>query len=166
MDSETAKKLASLPEGAEVTVRGYTDSKGVKTDKRVILRGADFYPQLIQETVKWLQDKVKAEDVELAEMGEPNEARAFCQMKLATLQEKKAGETRISDQEVLSPCVSMKGGDTVYLKNIEYAERPAPAFKPGDVSGNVQKAWPLARYNVQLKLCTNFDSISSNNVSL
>ena len=154
----------------ELIVRGYTGSDSIKRDEHVRLHGADWYGQLVQETITWLTGllKDKKDQGWAAIGGYSGEAKAAVERALESLRVKTASHNA-ADSKWKPACegpagavlqtLSSKPG-SLYLRNVSRVSQSKLAASVGTPATMLQRVWPLAAYNVMLRLGEgNFDRL-------
>lgn len=140
-------------------ITGYQGSDGAKRDEKLQLHDSNWYGELVKETEEWLRsllkDKKHADWTRLG--GRDAESVGAVQRALDGLLQK----TKQAAPSRWRPACKGPAGDVlqtleskpgvIYLRNVSRV-KPSSETPEGTPAARIQKVWPLARYNVMLRL--------------
>lgn len=166
----TNSEITQLIQQAQSTngrlkISGYTNSNGEQYDYELRVHGSGFYPQLMNDSVTWLEDMLKLEPAALLQQfyGEdPIENMVTVpqiqQVMKAELDKLKTKLAAPFEAAVRTP----RDPDVVVLSDVEvlFSTKPPPIKSAASravtldaiITKRLKSQWPLAKYNSQFHL--------------
>lgn len=146
-------------------ILGYFNADGEQYDYIMRVHGRDYYPQLMRETVTWLQDLLGSEPVDMLlklygqdpveDMVTVDLVRRILQDELSKLQAK------LTNPPDSAPTSSPADPAVVVLTDVEVLSSTKPKQKAAStrvlkidamVTKRIKDAWPLSKYSARYHL--------------